>query len=69
MKNKLNTILKITFLASIIVAITLNSCSIFRSLTSVTTIEPNNSFILGQGEHGSYSIDLENTSKTSLIIF
>lgn len=66
MKNNSKTNLKIASLTIIIVAIALYSCSIFRTLTSVTTIEPNNSFVLGQGEHGSYTVHLENTSKYNL---
>jgi hypothetical protein len=38
----------------------LQACSIFSALTSTTTIDPNKSFVLGQGKHGSYSAAVKN---------
>jgi microcystin-dependent protein len=39
-----------------------------RSLTSVTTIGPNNSFILGNNKHGAYTVDLKNVSSTDITV-
>ena len=44
------------------------SCGIFSSLTSTTTIGPQNSFVLGNNQHGAFSVDLKNISRNSLNI-
>ena len=54
---------KLFFFAVIIAAITFESCSIFGKLTSSTTIEPQKSFVLGQGKHGSYNAKIKNSGK------
>jgi hypothetical protein len=41
------------------------SCAV---LTSNTIIEPNNSFILGNNQHGKFNVKLKNTSQNDLII-
>jgi hypothetical protein len=44
------------------------SCGVFGSLTSHTIIGANESFVLGEGQHGSYSVRLRNTSRQTLTI-
>ncbi len=51
--------MKNLFIASIILASLLTSC---RSLTSTTYIDANNSFVLGNNEHGSFNVRLKNVS-------
>ena len=46
----------------------LTSCGIFGSLTSNTTIKPNESFVLGNNEHGSFRVKLKNVSNHDLNI-
>jgi PBP1b-binding outer membrane lipoprotein LpoB len=53
----------------IIIALILGSCSIFGSLHSTTTIKPNDSFVLGNNEHGSFKVVLKNISNHELKIF
>jgi hypothetical protein len=45
------------------------SCSLFKTLTSNTLIEGNNSFILGNNEHGTFSVKLKNVSSEVLEVF
>ncbi len=40
----------------------------FKSVTSNTTITPQNSFVLGNNEHGLFSITLENISKNEVVL-
>ena len=47
-------------------AISATSC---RSLTSNTTIKPNDSFVLGNNEHGSFSVKLKNVSANDLTVY
>ena len=44
------------------------SCGVFGSLTSNTTIKPNESFVLGNNEHGSFRVKLKNVSNHDLNI-
>lgn len=44
----------------------ITSCA---SLTSNTIIEPNNSFILGNNEHGNFTVKLRNVSRNNLEVF
>jgi hypothetical protein len=54
------------YLASILVLIILvSSCA----LNSNTTIKPNDSFILGNNEHGSFKVKLKNVSKNELEVY
>lgn len=45
-----------------------SSCGVFGSLTSNTTIKPNESFVLGNNEHGSFKVILKNVSNHQLKI-
>jgi hypothetical protein len=47
----------------------ITSCSIFSSLNSNTTIKPNDSFVLGNNEHGTFKVVLKNFSNHELKIF
>ena len=44
------------------------SCGVFGSLTSNTTIKPNESFVLGNNEHGTFKVKLKNVSNHNLKI-
>lgn len=56
-------------IAIMAVMVTLCSCSLFSSLTSNTVISPNNSFILGNNEHGSFMVLLKNVSNKGLEVY
>lgn len=43
--------------------------ALFDSLTSTTVIEPNQSFVLGEGRHGGYNVKVVNKGKTEVEIF
>jgi hypothetical protein len=60
MKNALFLIIVLAFVGT--------SCGVFSSLTSRTTIGANESFVLGNNPHGSYSVKLRNASKQPLTI-
>lgn len=45
---------------------TLSSC---RTLTSTTTIKPYDSFVLGNNEHGSFSVKVKNISSEDITTF
>lgn len=55
--------------ALIIALLLTTSCSIFSSLTSNTTIKPNESFVLGNNQHGSFTTYLKNEGATVLKIY
>ncbi len=40
----------------------LSACSLFSSLTSVTTIQPKQQFVLGNNEHGNFKVEAKNLS-------
>ncbi|OYU56290.1 MAG: hypothetical protein CFE25_03335 [Chitinophagaceae bacterium BSSC1] len=44
----------------------LSACSLFSSLTSVTTIQPKQAFVLGNNEHGNFKVEAKNLSKQPL---
>ena len=60
---------KIFFAIIIITISTLQSCSIFGKLTSTTTIEPQKSFVLGEGKHGAYNARIKNVGKSEIEVF
>ncbi len=60
--------MKKTF-AIIALAIVFTSCSLFNSLTSNTSIKPNESFLLGNNEHGKFKITLKNVSNHPIDIY
>lgn len=57
-----------TILVLLATVLLLTSCSVFDSLTSNTTIKPNESFVLGDNEHGTFKVKLKNVSNHDLKI-
>lgn len=57
-----------TILVLFATALLITSCSVFDSLTSNTTIKPNESFVLGNNEHGTFKVKLKNVSNHDLKI-
>jgi hypothetical protein len=57
----------------IIVCITLiaftTACRTLSTLSSVTTIKGNDSFILGNNEHRAYAVDLKNISSKDVTVY
>ncbi len=49
--------------------ILITSCGVFGSLTSNTLIQPKDSFILGNNEHGTFKVKLKNASNQELTIY
>lgn len=55
-------------ISTLVLALTITSCSVFSSLTSNTSIKPNESFVLGNNEHGTFKVKLKNVSNHDLQI-
>ena len=51
-----------TFITTFALGLLVSSCSIFSSLNSNTSIKPNDSFVLGNNEHGKFKVHLKNVS-------
>ena len=75
MKSKIHEIQKInlkklskTIIALFATLLLVTSCGVFGSLTSNTTIKPNESFVLGNNEHGTFKVKLKNVSNHDLKI-
>lgn len=45
------------------------SSSMFKTITSNTTIQPNDSFVLGDNIHGEFSVKLKNVSKNAVTVY
>lgn len=58
-----------TTIKTLFLALAFTSCGMFGSLTSNTTIKANDSFVLGNNEHGTFKVKLKNVSKNSLRVF
>lgn len=58
-----------TTITTLFLALIITSCSVFGSLTSNTTIKPNDSFVLGNNEHGTFKVKLKNVSNHNLKLF
>ena len=43
--------------------------NLFDSLTSITVIEPNQSFVLGEGKHGGYAAEIVNKGRVEVEVF
>jgi len=52
-------------LSALALAVVFTSCS----LTSNTIIKPNDSFVLGNNQHGSFKVKLKNVSKNNLEVY
>jgi hypothetical protein len=46
----------------------LSACSLFTSLSSVTTIQPKQQFVLGNNEHGNFKVEAKNLSNQTVKI-
>ena len=55
-------------IGSYVLLIFITSCGMFRTVTSNTTISPQNSFELGNNEHGSFTVKLKNVSKNDVVL-
>ena len=53
------------------IALCFVSCSVlpFRTLNSTTYIKANDAFLLGNNEHGRFTVALKNNSKTNLTVW
>jgi hypothetical protein len=58
---------KLIAIVTIVIAFT--SCSIFKTVTSNITIQPNDSFVLGDNIHGQFSVKLKNVSKNAVTVY
>ncbi len=58
-----------TILAPLTILIFTASCGIFSSLNSNTIIKPNDSFLLGNNEHGKFHVVLKNVSNHPIEIY
>ena len=56
------------FIGVYAMVILFTSCNMFKSVTSNTTISPKNSFVLGNNEHGTFSVQLKNVSKNDVVL-
>ncbi len=56
-------------ITTILVSLAITSCGAFGSLTSNTIIKPNESFVLGNNEHGTFRVKLKNVSNHELKIY
>ena len=50
------------------VVILIASCNMFKTVTSNTIITPQNSFVLGNNKHGSFTVKLKNVSKNEVVL-
>lgn len=58
-----------TTIATLFIALSISSCSVFSSLNSNTSIKPKESFVLGNNKHGSFKTHLKNEGVTTLKIY
>jgi hypothetical protein len=57
------------FIAIVTIVIATTSCSMFKTVTSNTTIQPNDSFVLGDNVHGEFSVKFKNVSKNAVTVY
>lgn len=58
--------MKQTITLLVMVVLSISSC---KTLTSTTTIKPNESFILGNNEHGAAKVKLKNISPNNIEVY
>ena len=58
---------KLIAIVTILIATT--SCSMFKTITTNTTIQPNDSFVLGDNVHGEFSVKFKNVSKNTVTVY
>ncbi len=63
-KNE-NHLMKNILFASILI-ILISSCRIFNTLHSTTSIKPKESFVLGNNQHGKFSVKIKNLSTNTI---
>jgi hypothetical protein len=56
-------------LTIIIVGVGITSCSMFKTITSNTVIQPNDSFVLGDNIHGAFKVKFKNVSKNAVTVY
>ncbi|MBC7606402.1 MAG: hypothetical protein H7199_05555 [Burkholderiales bacterium] len=56
-------------ISSLLVGLMLACCSTFSALNSNTSIKPNDSFLLGNNEHGKFHVKLKNMSNHAIDIY
>ncbi len=61
--------MKKLIISCIVFAILATSCLSLTSLKSNTVIKPNDSFVLGNNEHGSFTATLKNVSTNDLTVY
>lgn len=61
--------MKSNALLFLIISSCLFSCSVFSSLNSNTAIDPGKDFVLGNNEHGSFSVNLRNDARYPLSFY
>jgi hypothetical protein len=62
--------MKKIIVASIALAIVfVSACGLVKTVTSTTTIAPNEQFVLGNNEHRSFRVEVENTSRATLDVY
>ena len=54
--------MKKLMLTTSVIAMLFSSCAVFSTLHSTTTIKGNDSFVLGNNEHGTFKVKLTNIS-------
>jgi hypothetical protein len=67
-KKTITEMLRKSTIALFAILLLATSCGVFSSLTSNTTIKPNESFVLGNNEHGTFKVKLKNVSNHDLKI-
>jgi hypothetical protein len=55
--------------AIVALMVTATSCRVMSRLTSSTQIETGQSFVLGEGQHGSYQADVKNVAQAEVEVF
>ena len=63
---KNNIMKKLIGIYALVILIT--SCSMFKTITSNTVISPQNSFVLGNNKHGTFTVQLKNVSTNDLVL-
>lgn len=58
-----------TIILSLAIMFMLTSCGVFKTLNSNTIIKANDSFLLGNNEHGTFKVKLKNVSKNDIEIY
>ncbi len=60
--------MKLLFTLLIALALLASGCKMFTTLRSTTYIEPGKSFVLGEGQHGTYNAEIKNEGSIPVTI-